>query len=71
MTTTCTPAVTIHATSMLYAQGVRLTAEQRAILVAKADQFRSITETTGKTLIRVPVLDTYTDARIGSLDYHL
>jgi hypothetical protein len=56
---------------MLFAQGITLTVEQRATLVAKADRFRAITGTTGKTRMSVPVLDTYTDARIGSLDYYL
>lgn len=71
MDMTQTTQITVRAASMLVAQGVTLSAEQRATLVAKADRFRAITETTGKTCMSVPVLDIYTDARIGSLDYYL
>ena len=63
--------IVVRAASMLYAQGVTLSTEQRAALVAKADRYRALTGTTGKTRMSVPVLDIYTDARIGSLDYYL
>jgi hypothetical protein len=63
--------IVVYANSMLMAQGVTLNMTQRASLVAKADRLRSLTETDDKFAIGVRVLDTYTDAWIGTLTYHL
>jgi hypothetical protein len=71
-TETAAPQVSIYAASMLAAQGVKLTAEQRTALVAKADQFRRITGTTGKTSVNVPVFDMYQPTvKIGYMTYSL
>lgn len=71
MTTNTAAQVTIYARDMLTAQGVTLSAEDRAHLKAKADKFRMITGTTAKTNIGVPVRDVYSNALIGRLDYML
>jgi hypothetical protein len=63
-------AVTVTARDMYAAQGFKLDAENRAILVAKADRYRSITGETGKTDIHVPVVD-FHGAKIGELIYML
>jgi hypothetical protein len=66
-----TEQITIYARDMLTAQG-DLTAEQRASLVAKANRFREITGTTGKTTMNVPVRDVYEPhALIGYMGYNL
>lgn len=63
--------IAIYATSILTAQGVTLTASQRNTLVAKADYLRELTKTNQKFTVSVPVLDVYTGAKIGKLDYSL
>jgi hypothetical protein len=62
--------VTITAQSMIYAQGYKLDAGTRAILVAKADRYRTLTGETGPTDINVPVRDSH-GALIGHLKYML
>ena len=62
--------ITVTAQSMLHAQGFRITADQRAILVAKADRYRAITGETGLTDISIPVVD-LDGAPIGKLTYLL
>jgi len=62
--------VTITAQSMIYAQGFKLDAENRATLVAKADRYRALTGETGPTDINVPVRDS-SGALIGHLKYML
>ena len=65
-------AVDVYAANMIYAQGARLTREQRAILQAKADRYRQITGTSDKTDIRVPVRSIYGQNEIiGHLRYSL
>lgn len=51
--------ISIYARDMYAAQGAKLTTEQRAILVAKADRFREITGTTERTNMNVTVRDVY------------
>ncbi|ASX98997.1 hypothetical protein SEA_ROSIEPOSIE_102 [Arthrobacter phage RosiePosie] len=62
--------VTITARDMYAAQGFKLDAETRALLVAKADRYRKITGETGPTDINVPVID-LGGALIGHLRYML
>lgn len=62
--------VTVTARDMYAAQGFKLDAENRAILVAKADRYRAITGETGPTDINVPVIDLH-GALIGHLRYML
>jgi hypothetical protein len=69
-TENATDQLTIRASSMLYAQGFTLTPAQRADLVAIADRRRVILNETYPQRIVVPVLDTRSDARIGSLEYY-
>lgn len=47
--------LTIYAMNMIYAQGVKLTAEQRAELSARADRYRAILGTDEKQSFQVPV----------------
>jgi hypothetical protein len=64
--------VTIYASSMITAQSVQLTVEQRAMLAAKADRFRELTETSGPTTMSVPVRYAYEPhSVIGYMDYAL
>lgn len=62
--------ITVTARDMYAAQGFKLDAENRAILVAKADRYREIEGETGPTEIRVPVVD-FHGAEIGKLTYML
>jgi len=48
----------IYATSVQYAD-VRLSAADRAALVARADRFRELTETTDRVEMQVPIVDAY------------
>mgnify|MGYP000845504762 CR=1 FL=1 len=58
---------TIHATSMIYAQGWKPNAAELAAITARADFFES--EDLGRE-VHLAVLDAYTGARIGSLIYN-
>ncbi len=71
MTTNQAPAVTVYATSVLQAQSVILTEQQRTTLVAKADRFRAITGTTEPTNINVPIVCPRSGATLGYLTYRL
>lgn len=64
------PMPTVTARDMYAAQGFKLDAETRAILVAKADRYRAITGETGKTKMVVPVNDFY-GTHIGNLEIML
>jgi hypothetical protein len=62
----------IYAPSMLVAQSVQLTAEQRAGLVARADRIREITGETGRQTLNVPVHDVHQPTVIlGHMAYSL
>jgi hypothetical protein len=64
--------IMIYASSMITAQSVQLTVEQRAMLTAKADRFRELTETSRPTTMSVPVCDAYEPhGVIGYMDYVL
>lgn len=66
-----TRQITAYATNMIYAQGFQLTAADRAALVAKADRFREITGSEGRTAMNVPVRHPATEETIGHLTYML
>lgn len=71
MTTTQTAPATfggITATSMIYAQGARLTASQEADLTARADAIRALTGRPGLRPIRLEVRDPQ-GALIGHMTY--
>jgi hypothetical protein len=61
----------IYSTSVLTAQGAKLTTEARAILTAQADGLRGLLGVTHKMPIGVPVIDPYTNATIGRMTYML
>lgn len=63
-------AMIITAESMLYAQGVRLTPDQRAELKARADAMREITGTTTLKRVSIPV-HSGAGALIGHIRYEL
>lgn len=63
--------VEIYAKDMLYAQGFKLSDEQRAELKAGADRFRNLTGETDLTAMNVPVRDIYTESVIGYLTYNM
>lgn len=70
MTTTSDTPV-IYSTSVLTAQGAKLTAGQRAALTTQADELRGLLNLTEKMSIGVPVVDPHTGATIGHLTYML
>jgi hypothetical protein len=60
----------VYATSVIYAQGVTLTAEQRAHLTARGDHLRNILGETAKQRIIVNVHDPrHPEMKVGELMY--
>lgn len=68
MTTTQSLPV-IYSTTVLAAQGVKLTPEVDAILTARANHLRTLTGETGLFPVGIAIRDPYTNAHIGSLTY--
>lgn len=64
--------IRIYATSVLTAQGVRLSADQRGTLTRQADALRAVLGTSERQTIRVNVYDVYaTDVKLGEMQYSL
>lgn len=59
---------TVMATGMLAAQGFKPSTEERAAIRARADFFESLGMTRE---VNIPVVDTYTSARIGTLVFNV
>jgi hypothetical protein len=63
--------ITIRTTDMNYVANYVLTPEVRAELTRVADNLRTLTGTTQKFGVAIPVLHTWDGDKIGTLDFQL